>query len=103
MLDVGTGSGYQAAVLAELAAEVHSIERIPELAERAQENLAHAGYVHVHVHVGDGTRGLPEYAPYGGWAKASDGVVSDDGKTASTVDGGGFIYLDNFAIRKSTP
>lgn len=43
------------------------------------------------------------YAPYAGWAKASDGVVSDDGKTASTVDGGGLNYLDNFAIRKSGP
>jgi hypothetical protein len=41
-----------------------------------------------------------EYAPYAGWAKASDGVVSGDGQTVSTVDGGGFIYLDNFAVRK---
>jgi protein-L-isoaspartate(D-aspartate) O-methyltransferase len=65
VLDVGTGSGYQAAVLAELAGEVHSIERIPELAERARAALAAAGYGdRVHVHVGDGTRGLPEHAPY---------------------------------------
>lgn len=41
-----------------------------------------------------------EFAPYAGWAKASDGVVSADGKTVSTADGGGFIYLDNFAVRK---
>ena len=61
MLDVGTGSGYQAAVLAELAAEVHSVERIPELAERARAALAGTG---VRVHVGDGTRGLPEEAPF---------------------------------------
>jgi protein-L-isoaspartate(D-aspartate) O-methyltransferase len=65
VLDVGTGSGYQAAVLAELAGEVHSIERIPELAERARGALQAAGYgSRVHVHVGDGTRGLPEHAPY---------------------------------------
>jgi protein-L-isoaspartate(D-aspartate) O-methyltransferase len=65
VLDVGTGSGYQAAVLAELADEVHSIERIPELAQRAREALAAAGYSdRVHVHVGDGTVGLPEHAPY---------------------------------------
>jgi protein-L-isoaspartate(D-aspartate) O-methyltransferase len=65
VLDVGTGSGYQAAVLAELADEVHSIERIPELAERARAALEAAGYgSRVHVHVGDGTRGLPEHAPY---------------------------------------
>jgi len=64
VLDVGTGSGYGAAVLAELAGEVHTIERVPELAERARATLAAAGYEHVHVHVGDGTLGLPERAPY---------------------------------------
>jgi protein-L-isoaspartate(D-aspartate) O-methyltransferase len=64
VLDVGTGSGYQAAVLAELAAEVHTIERIPELAERARERLAAAGYERVQAHVGDGTLGIPEHAPF---------------------------------------
>src|SRR5207248_653887 len=59
VLDVGTGSGYQAAVLAELAREVVGIERVPELAERARENLRAAGY-RVDVVVGDGARGLPE-------------------------------------------
>ena len=64
VLDIGTGSGYQAAVLAELGAEVHTIERIPELAERARDRLAQAGYDGVDVHVGDGSLGLPAYAPY---------------------------------------
>jgi protein-L-isoaspartate(D-aspartate) O-methyltransferase len=64
VLDVGSGSGYQAAVLAELASEVDTIERIPELAERARVNLAAAGYGRVRVHLGDGTRGLPEHAPF---------------------------------------
>ena len=64
VLDVGTGSGYQAAVLAELAGEVHTVERIPELAEQARENLAEAGYDRVTVHVGDGSVGLPEAAPF---------------------------------------
>jgi protein-L-isoaspartate(D-aspartate) O-methyltransferase len=64
VLDVGTGSGYQAAVLAELAAEVHSIERLPELAETARRNLAAAGYDRVRVDVGDGSRGVPEHAPF---------------------------------------
>ena len=59
VLDVGSGSGYQAAVLAELAHEVFTIERLPELAARARENLATAGYDRVQVHVGDGTLGLP--------------------------------------------
>jgi protein-L-isoaspartate(D-aspartate) O-methyltransferase len=72
VLDVGTGSGYQAAVLAELAGDVHSIERIPELAERARAALDAAGYgARVHVHVGDGTRGLPEHAPYDAIAVAA--------------------------------
>ena len=71
VLDVGTGSGYQAAVLAELADEVHSIERVPELAEQARRNLAAAGYDRVVVHVGDGSRGLPEHAPYDAIAVAA--------------------------------
>jgi protein-L-isoaspartate(D-aspartate) O-methyltransferase len=72
VLDVGTGSGYQAAVLAELAAEVYSIERIPELAERARANLAAAGYGdRVRLHVGDGTRGVPECAPFAAIAVAA--------------------------------
>jgi protein-L-isoaspartate(D-aspartate) O-methyltransferase len=64
VLDIGTGSGYQAAVLAELGADVHTIERIPELAERAKERLRTAGYESVEVHVGDGSLGLSEHAPY---------------------------------------
>jgi protein-L-isoaspartate(D-aspartate) O-methyltransferase len=72
VLDVGTGSGYQAAVLAELAGVVHSVERIPELAERAQRALADAGYAgRVHVHVADGTRGVPEQAPFAAIAVAA--------------------------------
>ncbi len=72
VLDVGTGSGYQAAVLAELAAEVHTIERVPQLAEYARENLAVAGYGdRVQLHVGDGTRGLSEHAPFAAIAVAA--------------------------------
>jgi protein-L-isoaspartate(D-aspartate) O-methyltransferase len=71
VLDVGTGSGYQAAVLAELAAEVDTIERIPELAERARRILAAAGYERVRVHVGDGSRGVPERAPFNAIAVAA--------------------------------
>jgi len=71
VLDVGAGSGYQAAVLAELAADVYSIELIPELAESARAALAAAGYERVHVHVGDGSLGLPEFAPFGGIAVAA--------------------------------
>jgi protein-L-isoaspartate(D-aspartate) O-methyltransferase len=72
VLDVGTGSGYQAAVLAELAGEVHSLERIPALADRARAALDAAGYAgRVHVHDADGTLGLPGEAPFGGIAVAA--------------------------------
>ena len=64
VLDVGSGSGYQAAVLAELAAEVDTIERVPELSELARANLQAAGYDRVRVHTGDGSRGLAERAPF---------------------------------------
>jgi protein-L-isoaspartate(D-aspartate) O-methyltransferase len=71
VLDVGTGSGYQAAVLAELAAEVVTIERVPELAERARAALAQAGYDGVEVLVGDGSLGVPERAPFDAIAVAA--------------------------------
>jgi protein-L-isoaspartate(D-aspartate) O-methyltransferase len=64
VLEVGTGSGYQAAVLAELAREVWSIEIVPELGERARADLARLGYRNVHVRIGDGYRGWPEHAPF---------------------------------------
>ncbi len=64
-LDIGTGSGYQAAVLSQLVAEVHTVEMIPELAAEARDRLHHLGYSNVHVHVGDGSCGWPEFAPYG--------------------------------------
>ena len=66
VLDVGTGSGYQAALLAALADEVVTIERVPELAQEARRRLTGMGYVNVHVVVGDGTLGVPERAPYDG-------------------------------------
>jgi protein-L-isoaspartate(D-aspartate) O-methyltransferase len=71
VLDVGGGSGYQAAVLAELAAEVDTVERIPALAALARANLVAAGYERVRVHVGDGSRGLPERAPFDAIAVAA--------------------------------
>jgi protein-L-isoaspartate(D-aspartate) O-methyltransferase len=66
VLDVGTGSGYQAAVLAGLAREVITIERVPELAETARARLARLGYANVIVVVGDGTLGVPAHAPFDG-------------------------------------
>jgi len=64
VLEVGTGSGYQAAVLSELCAEVYSVEIVPSLARRAATDLERLGYDNVHVVEGDGYRGLPDQAPF---------------------------------------
>jgi protein-L-isoaspartate(D-aspartate) O-methyltransferase len=64
ILEIGTGSGYQAAVLAELADEVHTVEVIPELSAQAEKTLVELGYSNIHVHTGDGSPGWPESAPY---------------------------------------
>jgi len=64
VLEVGTGSGYQAAILSLLARRVHSIEIVPELAERARSDLAALGYRNVEVRAGDGREGWPEAAPF---------------------------------------
>lgn len=64
VLEIGTGSGYQTAVLAELCAAVFSVERIPELAARAEQALAGLGYGNVALYTGDGSEGWPEHAPF---------------------------------------
>lgn len=64
VLEVGTGSGYQAAVLGLLAREVHTVERIAALAERASAVLAELAIANVTIHIGDGSKGWPEAAPY---------------------------------------
>jgi len=64
VLEIGTGSGYQCAVLAELAAEVYSIEILPKLADEARELLTTLGYQHLRLRCGDGSAGWPEEAPF---------------------------------------
>jgi len=66
VLEVGTGSGYQAAVLAEIGVTVYSIEIVPDLAATARKTLAELGYTGVHVRTGDGYRGWPAAAPFDG-------------------------------------
>lgn len=66
VLEIGTGSGYQTAILAEIAKEVYSIEILPELARRAQELLSSLGYLNVHIKIGDGYSGYPEKSPFDG-------------------------------------
>lgn len=64
VLEIGTGSGYQAAVLAEIVQEVYTIEIIPELGEEAERRLSRLGYDNVHTRIGDGYHGWPEEAPF---------------------------------------
>jgi len=66
VLDVGTGSGYQAAVLAEIAAKVYSIEVIASLGDEARKRLAELGYGNIEVKIGDGYQGWPEKSPFDG-------------------------------------
>ncbi len=91
VLDVGTGSGYQAAVLAELAAEVVTIERIAALADEARARLATAGYANVDVHVGDGSLGVPERAPFDGIAVAAAAPTVPPALYAQLAEGGRLV------------
>jgi len=103
VLEIGTGSGYQAAVLAGLASEVHTIERYPELGNRAARVLAELGYDNVAVHIGDGSQGLPSLAPYDAIivtaaAPRAPQVLLDQleptGKLVIPVGGRGAQYLE---------
>ncbi len=86
VLDVGTGSGYQAAVLAELAAEVVTIERIPDLAAQARAVLV--GWANVEVRVGDGSLGVPDRAPFDAIAVAAASPRIPPTLYAQLADGG---------------
>jgi protein-L-isoaspartate(D-aspartate) O-methyltransferase len=91
VLDVGTGSGYQAAVLAELAAEVVTIERVPKLAASAKRALVEAGYKGVVARVGDGSLGVPDRAPYGAIAVAAAAPVVPHALFDQLVEGGRLV------------
>ena len=66
ILEIGTGSGYAAAVLAEIVETVHGVERYQSLVKQSQQNLAELDYNNINLHAGDGTKGWPEEAPYDG-------------------------------------
>ncbi len=91
VLDVGTGSGYAAAVLAELAVDVVSIERVPELAAAAREALAEAGYGRVDVRVGDGSLGAPDKAPFDAVAVAAASPGVPEALIGQLADGGRLV------------
>jgi len=91
ILEVGTGSGYQAAVLAELGAEVFTIERHASLSERARALLPELGYTGVSFRVGDGSVGWPEHAPYDGIVVTAGGPAVPPGLVEQLADGGRLV------------
>src|SRR5271169_4951916 len=91
VLEVGTGTGYEAAILAELAAEVWTIERHAELASKAREILARFGYANVHVVHGDGSLGLAEHEPFDKILVAAAAPRIPESLVAQLVDGGKLV------------
>ena len=91
VLEVGTGSGYQAAILGRLAGEVHTIEFVPELAATADKLLKELGIDNVHCHVGDGSLGLLETAPFDGILVAAAAPKTPKVLLAQLDDGGRMV------------
>jgi protein-L-isoaspartate(D-aspartate) O-methyltransferase len=91
VLEVGTGSGYAAAVLGLVAAEVHTVERHPGLAGTARARLIELGYPRVHVHEGDGTRGWAPAAPYDAVVVAAGGAFLPEALVDQVAVGGRLI------------
>lgn len=91
VLEVGAGTGYQAAILGELAAEVWTIERHPELAGKAREILQRLGYANVHVVHGDGSLGLPERAPFNKILVAAAAPRIPEALVSQLADGGRLV------------
>lgn len=91
VLEIGTGLGYEAAVLAHLVTEVHTIERHEDLAARARQNLDACGLDGVNVVVGDGTRGLPEHAPFDAMVIAAAAKEVPAALAEQLVEGGRMV------------
>lgn len=109
VLEIGTGSGYQAAILAELAKEVYSIERFKPLADKAEETLETLGYKNIRIKTGDGTLGWEEYSPFdriivtAGAPHIPTSLISqlnEDGKMVLPV-GGSFSQVLTLVEKKS--
>ncbi len=91
VLEVGTGSGYQTAILAEMEMDVYTIEVISELQARAEETLRELGYENISYHLGDGREGWPEHAPYDGIIVTAAPVDIPDALVAQLADGGTLV------------
>jgi protein-L-isoaspartate(D-aspartate) O-methyltransferase len=91
VLEIGTGSGYQAAILGMMTAVVHTVEYLPELATQAAKLLKQLGFDNVYVHIGDGSLGWPEAAPYGGILVAAAAPSAPMALLAQLEDGGRLV------------
>ncbi len=91
VLEIGTGSGYAAAILSRIAGEVYTVERHHKLADYARERLSRLGYANVFVHHGDGTRGWPEHAPYNGIIVAAGGPTVPESLREQLAVGGRMV------------
>lgn len=91
VLEIGTGSGYAAAVLSLIVEEVHTVERLPSLVKTAQRVLARLGYENVHVHLGDGTLGWLPAAPYDGIVVAAGGPAVPETLQQQLAPGGRLV------------
>jgi len=100
VLEIGTGSGYQAAVLSTLVRWVYSIEVIPELANEARERLLRLGYRNISVKAGDGNAGWPEHAPFDGIIVTAAAPTVPDALTAQLRKGGRMVIPIGWAQRQ---
>ncbi len=91
VLEVGTGSGYQAAVLAEIAKEVYSIEIVEPLYREAKERLGRLGYHNIHLRLGDGTKGWPQAAPFDKMIVTAGGMKIPDSLIEQLKEGGRIV------------
>jgi protein-L-isoaspartate(D-aspartate) O-methyltransferase len=91
VLEIGSGSGYAAALLGQIAAEVHTVERLRQLVDFARDNLSNLGYANVFIHHGDGTKGWPDEAPYDAIVVAAGGPDVPQSLKEQLVIGGRLV------------
>lgn len=91
VLEIGTGSGYQAAILGEIVGEVYSVERFKELADKASKVLSSLGYKNIRIKVGDGTLGWSEFAPYDGIVVTAGAPTIPESLVKQLKDGGSLV------------